>query len=222
MKVYCYWESIDLDCKKLFHFMEQDDEMSVKKMINRNNELKVDRVWERKYDYSQVERNINDNEVIIFCTHGTPGSILKYRGRSEENETLIDETNLHILDHKIVLSFCCSSAKKLGLKSVSEPYSCYSYVGFDKDIAYDSDDSRAKKSRGIIYRAYKSAFSKAIVYAVDTRCSVGEFRKILYLMLNKESTKAILEAADNSVHNIFAGAIEGVVSHGDQERNIFN
>lgn len=220
MNVYVYWDRKDLDCKKIYHCMSPNDDTSIISELEKNNQLFIERVTTEYKDISWVEDKINKSDVIIFCTHGTPEEILKYRGKPDENVSLINEENLHILDGKIVLAFCCSSAAILGKKSICEPYSCVSFVGFDQDILYDNGS--AEKSRHTIYLAYKTAFSRAIVYAAKTKCSVHRFRIILTQMLRYASYEAVLNSRDQSIATIYAGAIAGVVSYGEQEKAIFS
>ncbi len=220
MNVCIYWNRKDLDCKKIYHCMSPNDDMSIISELEKNNNLCIKRVTGGYKDNSWIEEKISNNDVIIFCTHGTADEILKYRGKSGENVTLVSEKNLHILDGKIVLAFCCSSAACLGKKSVSKPYSCISFVGFTQDILYDN--GKAKKSRHIIYQAYKAAFSRAILYAVKTKCSVRIFRIILTQMLRKSSYEAVLNSDDQSIATIYAGAIAGAASYGEQEIGIFS
>ena len=200
--------------------MSPNDDTSIISELEHNNKLYIERVTMGYKDASGIEKKIRDNDVIIFCTHGTPEEILKYRGKQEEDVVLVSEDNLHILDGKIVLAFCCSSAACLGKKSICEPYSCIAYIGFDADILYDN--GKATKSRHIIYEAYKSAFSKALIYAAKTKCSVHMFTIILTKMLREASFEAVLNSNDQSIATIYAGAITGVVSHGEQERIIFS
>lgn len=220
MNVYIYWNRKDLDCKKIYHCMSRNDDKSIINELEKKNNLTIERVTTGYKDSVKIEEKISKNDVIIFCTHGTTGEILKYRGKYGEDTILISEDNLHLLDGKVVLAFCCSSAAGLGKKSICKPYSCISYVGFETDILYDN--GRAQKSRHIIYEAYKNAFSKAIIYAIKTNCSVHEFRIVLMQQLRYASVEAVLGSNDQSIATIYAGAIAGVVSYGEQGKTIFS
>ena len=115
--------------------------------------------------------------------------------------------------NKIVLAFCCASAKNLGRLSVSDEVGCKAFVGFEKNIVYDN--GHAEKSRHIIYQSYKIAFMKSLRYAARTKCSVGEYRIKLMQFLRKEATRAILESDNHTLNNMYSGTIDGLVALGD-------
>ena len=220
MNVYVYWDRRDLDCKKIYHCMSPNDDASIIEEMKKNNTLCIERITGGYKDITYIEDKIKSNDIIIFCTHGTPDEILRYRGREDENDTLISEENLHVLDGKIVMAFCCASASILGKKSVSAPFSCVSYIGFNEDVLYD--DGNVSDFRHIIYEAYKAAFSKSIIYALKNQCTVHMFRIYLTQMLRRASVEAVLKSNNLHVETIFAGAITGVASYGENERVVFS
>lgn len=222
MNIYIYWNSVNKDCKKIFHFMSPSDEDSIYSIIEEGNVVKLDRKFKRFKDKSFVMNNIGEADLIIFCTHGAENEILKYKNdpnRELEDITLIDSDNMEVLEDKIVLAFCCSSAKILGKKCVNGSHSCKTYLGFEKDIVYD--DGRATRSRHLIYQSYKKAFRKSLEYAIITKCTVNEFRINLLQNMRWESAKVIFESQNHSLHNMYAGAIDGLVALGDIEHAMF-
>ena len=153
--------------------MSAQDEHSIVPAFQRNNEAYVDRRYMSFKDTTKVMQRIREADIVIFCTHGTKNEILKYQNnpaRAFEEYVLIDEKNKDVLEGKIVLAFCCSSAKNLGVNCVSGQHRCAAYVGFQSDIVYDN--GHAYKSRNIIYQSYKKAFKKALEYALNTECSI--------------------------------------------------
>lgn len=222
MNIYIYWNTVDKDSKKIFHFLSQNDKDSIFIAINDGNNVELDRRYQRFTDKSSITNHISWADLIIFCTHGAKDEILKYKNslnREMEDITLIDESNMKILKDKIVLAFCCSSAKILGRKCTSGYYPCKTYLGFEEDIVYD--DGRAKKSRHLIYQSYKKAFRKSLEYAITTKCTADELRINLLQNMRRESAKVIFESQNHSLHNMYAGAIEGLVALGDTECSIF-
>jgi hypothetical protein len=222
MKIYAYWNSKDLDCKKIFHFMSPNDEYSVISTLERDNTLKIDRICqlfdtEKRAD---IMSDIQANELIIFLTHGTKDEILKYRNRPNNSldDILIDRENAGVLKDKIVLAFCCSSAKELGRLCVSDKVGCWAFVGFENDIVYDN--GHAEKSRHIIYESYKKAFKRSLEYAVKTNCSVAEYRDRLMLYLNQEAAEAIMKSDNHTLNNMYTGTIDGLVALGDTAKSV--
>lgn len=178
MKIYVYWNRNDNDCTKIFHFMSPNDTYSINDILNDSHDLKIERIY-KPFDASkkaQIMNDIQESDLIIFLTHGTEEEILRYRNNPDKNldYVLVDKTNVCVFKNKVVLAFCCSSAKKLGRLSISEKIGCKAFVGFERDIVYDN--GRAKRSRHIIYESYKIAFMKSLKYAAKTNCSVEEYR----------------------------------------------
>ena len=161
--------------------------------------------------------------MIIFMTHGTEDSILKYRNKPERDISeyiLLDKNNAIILKDKVVLAFCCSSAKEFGRWCVAPEVGCKAYVGFEKDIVYDN--GRAEKSRHIIYESYKKAFMRSLQYAVRHHCTIEEYRIQLTQFMRKEATEAILKSENHTLHNMYSGTIQGLVALGDGEIPLFS
>lgn len=222
MKVYAYWNTNNNDCKKIFHFFSKDDKYSIISAFERENEIFVERIFMNFSDSSKIMEGIRNAEVVIFCTHGTPDEILKYQNSVDRplgEYILIDQNNMDVLENKIVLAFCCASAKVLGEKCVNNPHRCKAYVGFKSDIVYDN--GRAKKSRHLIYESYKKAFQKSLEYALNTKCTVGQFKVALLQNMRKESVRAIIESQNHSLHNMYAGTINGLVALGDETEVLF-
>lgn len=222
MKVYVYWNSNDNDCRKIFHFLSAEDEHSIIPFFQRDNEVYVDRHCMSFKDTTQVMQQIRKADIVIFCTHGTKNEILKYQNdpnRPFGEYILIDENNRDVLKDKIVLAFCCSSARVLGGKCVNGAQRCIAYVGFKNDIVYD--DGHAQKSRHIIYESYKMAFKKSLEYALGTKCTVEQFRVNLLQNMRKEAMKAIMATENNTLHNMYAGTISGLVALGNIEEKLF-
>lgn len=222
MNIYAYWNTNDNDCKKLFHFMSKKDECSVVNCLGQNNALTIKRIWKPFSDVTGILQDICTNDLVIFMTHGGEEYILKYRNDPNKDLSgyiLLDKNNAYVLKNKIVLAFCCSSAKELGRYCVSPAVGCKAYVGFEHDIVYDN--GKAKKSRHLIYESYKRAFMKSLKYAVNSHCSVEEYRIKLTQFLRKEAAKAIFESGNHTLNNMYSGTIEGLVALGDQQVKIF-
>ena len=137
----------------------------------------------------------------------------------EEEYVLIDQKNASLLKDKVVLAFCCASAKTLGRYCVSPQIGCKAYVGFESDIVYDN--GKAEKTRHIIYESYKIAFMKGLKYAVKTKCSIQEYHTKLVLYLRREAAKAIMKSENHSLHNMYSGTIDGLVALGDIKQSLF-
>lgn len=223
MKIYVYWNTNDNDCKKIFHFMSPDDKYSITEKLEENNNLLIKRVWQPFDNATEILSGIQEHELVIFLTHGTEDQILKYRNSPERDikeYVLIDKENANILNNKIVLAFCCLSAKDLGEFCVTPEIGCRAFVGFNKEIVYDN--GKAAKSRHIIYQSYKIAFMKSLKYAIKHRCTIEEYRIKLMQYMRNEAAKAILEAEDRSLNNMYSGTIQGLVSLGDTAQKLFN
>lgn len=202
--------------------MSEEDEYSVVPFLVKENEVIIDRKYKYFSDVSGVMENIQSSEVVVFCTHGTPNEILKYlekEGREFEEFILIDKDNTNVLENKTVIAFCCSSARVLGRQCVDNDNRCKAFIGFEDDIVYDN--GKAKKSKHMIFVSYKKAFMKSLKYAAKKKCTVREFKVVLLRNLRKEAAIAILETENNSLNDIYASAIEGVVALGDIDEAIF-
>lgn len=222
MNIYVYWNTNDNDCKKIFHFMSKNDEYSVVECLEENNALKVERIWQPFKDKSRMLKDIYGNDLIIFLTHGAEDCILKYRNDPNKDFAdyiLLDKNDAYVLRDKVVLAFCCSSAKELGRYCVTPGIGCKAYVGFERSIVYDN--GKAEKSRHLIYESYKIAFMRSLKYAVNSNCSIAEYQIRLTQLLRQESTRAILMSGDHTLHNMYSGTIEGLVALGDQQIKIF-
>lgn len=226
MQIYVYWNRTNNDCKKIFHFFSPSDALSIVEKLNENNVADIGRITAKYKDAGKIYEKITNCDVAIFCTHGSKSEILKYRNDDKMDEgsyVLIDESNINILNDKVVLAFCCSSARILGKLSVEAPNKCRAYVGFEKDILYYLRGKRnANQTKHVAFQAYKAAFSNALQYAIRTKCTVEKFRSKLVYYLRRESFKAAMESCNNSLNDIFAGAIDNVVAHGDQSTVIFD
>lgn len=222
MNIYVYWNRNDNDCTKIFHFMSQNDEHSVVELLEQDNNLSIKRIYQPFKDKNEIFKEIQHNELIIFLTHGTEKQILKYQNSPERNieeYVLIDQKNASLLKDKVVLAFCCASAKTLGRYCVSSQIGCKAYVGFERDIVYDN--GKAEKTRHIIYESYKIAFMKGLKYAVKTKCSIQEYQMKLVQYLRSEAVKAIMKSENHSLHNMYSGTVEGLVALGDIKQSLF-
>lgn len=222
MKVYVYWNRKDNDCKKIFHFMSPNDDYSIVQDLEEKSDLNLNRVYQAFTDKTSVFKGIESSDLIIFLTHGTEREILKYLNKplqEKEEYVLLDKQNISILKGKIVLAFCCATARELGPYAVQPVNGCKTYIGFEKDIVYDNGN--ALKSRNIIYSSYKKAFAKAIKYAVTEKCTAEDFKIKLVQMLRKESVEAALSLNDHTLHNMYSGTIDSVVALGDKEAILF-
>lgn len=250
MNIYVYWNRNDNDCTKMFHFMSENDEYSLMKYLGQEdgfnlykteqsfhnrfeysicdntgqeNHLFIHRIYQPFQDKSEVTESIQENDYIIFMTHGTEDSILKYRNKPERNFSeyiLLDKNNAAILKGKVVLAFCCSSVKELGRRCVAPEVGCKAYVGFEKDIVYDN--GRAEKSRHIIYESYKKAFMKSLRYAVKYHCTIEEYRIKLMQFMRKEAANAIMKSENQTLHNMYSGTMKGLVALGDDQIAMFS
>ena len=223
MNIYVYWNTNDNDCKKIFHFMSPHDKYSIKRKLEENNNLLINRVWQPFDNTTEILHNIQENDLVIFLTHGTEDQILKYRNSPERDikeYVLIDKENANILNNKIVLAFCCLSAKDLGKFCVTPEIGCRAFVGFNKEIVYDN--GKAARSRHIIYESYKIAFMKSLKYAIKHRCTIEEYRIKLKQYMIKEAVNAIFQAEDHTLNNMYIGTIQGLVSLGDTTQKLFN
>lgn len=226
MKVYIYWNRTNNDCTKIFHFLSPNDELSIVEKLNENNLADIGRITSKYKDAGKIYEKITNCDVAIFCTHGSKNEILKYRNDDKMDEgsyVLIDESNINILNDKVVLAFCCSSARVLGKHSVKAPNKCRAYIGFEKDILYYLRGMKnANLTKHVAFQAYKAAFSSTLQFAIKTKCTVETFRSRLVYCLRKESFKAVMKSDNNSLNDIFAGVIDNVVAHGDQSAVIFD
>ena len=148
---------------------------------------------------------------------------MKYRNSPDEkfeDFILLDKQDAHILKNKIVLAFCCSSAKEFRKYCVSPEIGCKAYVGFEHDIVYDN--GRAEKSRGVIYESYKIAFMKSLKYAVKTKCSIAEYQIKLLQLMRKEAARVIFESGNHTLNNMYSGTIEGLLALGDKNAKMFS
>lgn len=223
MNIYVYWNTNDHDCEKIFHFMSPNDPYSVVECLNSKNVLQIKRIWQPFKDKTNILGDISKNELIIFLTHGEEDCILKYRNdpnKNFESYVLIDTGNAHILKGKTVLAFCCSSAKGLGRYCVTSEIGCKAYVGFEGSIVYDN--GCAEKSRHLIYKSYKIAFMKSLKYAIDSNCSIEDYRIRLTQLLRKEAAQAILESGNHTLHNMYSGTINSLVALGDKQTKLFD
>ena len=222
MNIYVYWNTKDKDCKKIFHFVSSEDKFSIVECLEQGNRLSINRICQHFDDKTQILENICKNDLIIFLTHGVEDCILKYRNdpdRALQDFVLLDKSNAHILKGKIILAFCCSSAREFGRYCVSSDIGCKAYVGFERDIVYDN--GKAKRSRGLIYESYKIAFMKSIKYALKSKCSIEEYQIKLLQFLRKEAARVILESGNHTLHNMYSGTIEGLVALGDVKAKVF-
>lgn len=222
MNVYAYWNTNDNDCKKIFHFMSKNDDYSVLEYFKKKFELKVERIWEPFKDKSIILKDICKYDLIIFFTHGAKDCIMKYRNnpsRDFAEYVLLDKDDAYVLKDKVVLAFCCSSAKELGRYCVTPEIGCKAYLGFESNIVYDN--GRAEKSRHLIYESYKIAFMESLKYAVESNCSISEYQIRLTQLLRKKSTEAILKSKNHTLHNMYSGTIEGLVALGDKNVKLF-
>lgn len=202
--------------------MSEEDEYSVVPFLEKENEVIIDRKYKYYSDVSGVMENIQNSEIVIFCTHGTPNEILKYlekEGRKFEEFVLIDKDNMNVLENKTVVAFCCSSARVLGKQCVDNNNRCKAFVGFENDIVYDN--GKAEKSRRIIYKSYKKAFMKSLKYAAESKCTARRFKVVLLQNLRREAAIAILETGNQEFSDLYAGAIDGLVALGNIDEAIF-
>ena len=222
MNIYVYWNRNNNDCTKIFHFMSPNDEYSIVNFLEEENVLNIKRIYQPFADKTEVLTDILKNDLIIFMTHGTEEQILKYRNAPEkglEEFILVDPENADVLKDKVVLAFCCSSAKKLGRYCVSSAVGCKAYVGFENDIVYDN--GKAEKTRHLIYQSYKIAFMKSLRYAAKTKCSIEKYRIKLVQYLRKEAVNTIMKSGNHTLNNMYSGTIEGIVALGDKQQNLF-
>lgn len=202
--------------------MSPNDEYSIVNFLKEENVLNIKRICKPFADKTEVLTDISNNDLVIFMTHGTEEQILKYRnvpGRGLEEFILVDQENANILKDKVVLAFCCSSARKLGRYCVSPEIGCKAYVGFENDIVYDN--GKAEETRHLIYESYKIAFMKSLRYAAKTKCSIEKYRIKLVQYLRKEAVNAIMKSGNHTLNNMYSGTIEGIVALGDKEQNLF-
>lgn len=222
MNIYVYWNRNDNDCTKIFHCMSPNDEDSVVECLKEGNLLDIDRIYQPFSDDAPILEAIKKNDMIIFMTHGTEDSILKYRNKPDrelEEYILLDKSNAKVLRDKIVLAFCCSSAKVFGRYCVGPETGCRAYVGFEEGLVYDN--GKALKSRHLIYESYKKAFMKSLRYAVKHKCTIEEYRIKLAQFMRKEAANAIFLSNNNTLHNMYSGTIEGLVALGNVGMKMF-
>lgn len=219
MNIYVYWNTNDLDSKKIFHFLSKEDEFTIIPSIE---EKSIDRHWQPFKKRGDVEKKIEMADVVIFCTHGAPNEILKYQPRPNHDKkeyVLIDSSNIGILEGKKVLAFCCDSAKMLGPLSVSGVHKSQAYIGFNKPIVYD--DGFAPQTKNRVYVAYKKAFRDSLEYAIRTRCTVKEYKSILWGYIQKEMVAAALQVENGTLNNVYITTLNGLVALGDVDIPLF-
>lgn len=221
-KVYAYWNRKDNDCTKIFHFLSKNDKHSIIEEFNKESALEIQPIYSYYSNDSKIAEKIKSNDVVIFLTHGTEDTILKFRNNPERDimeYILIDSNNAELLKDKIVLAFCCSSAKCLGRYCVSEKVGCKAFIGFENDIVYDN--GKAEKSRHLIYESYKIAFKKSLLYALRKKCTVMEFQIKLQQFMRKESMRVIFESKNNSLNTMYSGTISSVIALGNLDTVMF-
>ena len=221
MELYVYWNTIDKDCKKIFHCLSPNDEETIIPIFDADC---IDRKV-KPFKKDEVVRRIKDANTVIFCTHGGPDEIMKCRQREKkdcDNFILIDKNNIQLLKDKIVIALCCYSAKRLGPNSLVGADKCKAYIGFKTPIYYDDEErKKAGKTRHVIYVAYKKAIKKTLIYAQKNNVDVKEFRERLDIYLQQELVGNILEQDDGSMNNKFMTTIEGLVALGDVNAKVF-
>ena len=216
MKVFVYWNRKDKDCKKIFHFMSDNDQDSVISVLKSNSDFSIVHPWQFYSDRENIINIILQNDLIIFLTHGCDDSILKCRNnpvRSIDDYILLNKENAIVLKGKKVIALCCSSAKTLGRYCVSDEIGCNTYIGFESDIVYDN--GKALKSRHVIYEAYKKAFKNAIDYLFVKKCTGEQFKTRLLIEMRKQAVNAVMNARDNSINSMYINTIGGLVALGD-------
>lgn len=222
MDTYVYWNSNDLDCKKIFHFLSKDDADTT--IIPQIDEHDIDRIeMPSLCDKEKIHDKIAHSDLIIFCTHGTKDKIMKYQVRdkhSEEDYVLLDEGDINILKGKNVIAFCCYSAKELGRKCVDNNI-CKSYVGFEGPIIYDTKAHEDAQKRHEIYVAYKKAFCDALSYGITNKTSAKIFKSVLEAKMKRMMVDTALNGKDRRINSIYSTTVDGLVVLGNEEEIMF-
>ena len=63
---------------------------------------------------------------------------------------------------------------------------------------------------------------KSLKYAIENNCSVEEYRIKLMQLLRKEAARAIFEAEDHTLHNMYSGTIDGLVALGNMKQTVIS
>lgn len=87
-----------------------------------------------KKEFISVLKKVNPI-FIVLNGHGNEEAVTGF-----DNKPLVNLDNVDILKEKIVYARSCQSAKKLGVKSVSE--GCKSYIGYDEDFVFVTGEDR--------------------------------------------------------------------------------
>ncbi len=220
---YVYWNHDDHDCIKIFHFLSKDDKDAT--IIPLIEESEVGRIYgPSNYSTSDVLERIEKSDLVIFCTHGTRNTIMKYQKRDkypDKDFVLIDEHNMGVLKGKNVIAFCCYSAKILGRKCVDNAI-CKAYVGFEGPIDYDTDNHVSAQEKHKIYVVYKTAFCEALKCGIEDNLSALDFKNYLLYRIRKGMVDAALNGQDREINTVYITAIKGLVALGNESEKIFS
>jgi hypothetical protein len=75
-------------------------------------------------------------KLVVMNGHGNKSSITGY-----DNEILLNlQSNLALLEDKLVYARSCSSAKKFGKKSITK--GCLAYIGYDDDFVFMINENK--------------------------------------------------------------------------------
>jgi hypothetical protein len=89
-------------------------------------------------EFASIIKKVKPNFIVING-HGDEASVTGY-----DNETLLNiNYNIDLLKDKIVYARSCSSAKKLGRKSITK--GCRAYLGYDDDFVFMISENKITK-----------------------------------------------------------------------------
>lgn len=89
-------------------------------------------------EFNSIVKKVNP-KLIVFNGHGSQSVVTGY-----DNEPLVEcGKNSDILKDSIVYARSCSSAKKLGVESISK--GCRAYIGYDEDFVFMVENDRISK-----------------------------------------------------------------------------
>lgn len=173
--------------------------------INKNRDIRIrrervareirDNLGEDLIEISEVNQKdrslekIKESDSIIIFAHGGEDKIFHNCG--EDEEILIDNSNLSILNGKKVIAFSCFTARKLGESAITQGCTCY--IGFFDSInRYLLDAARTPDQiKEFLNAINNNAFKKILIESISKNNKMIEISKSLKHELRASALKNI-------------------------------
>ncbi len=172
----------DKDIKKITRFLDEE-------LRDVGVDVKVKNLYHLKG--KDIPEYIKDYQVIIVFTHGSDTELFYSTPRPSDLMTapdiFVDLSNAMIFDNKKIISFACSSAKKLGPYCVDkeEDGNCISFVGFTKDISYNLGTKSSSQTTGFFYKLYAKIFSEVVHISLKNNLSPKSITRLYEYKTNE-------------------------------------